>query len=180
MTKQVICFLVFVFITCCPTGLAQAQRQLPTTNPITTQVPLNETEKKNIDAYVELIRSNVRQEKSEIMGAVMQLNSDDSAKFWPIYSEYNAELTKLNNLRKDNILEYARTYNDMTDSKADELVKRAADYQRQRLDLLGRYYERVKEAIGATNAARFLQIENQLLLIIDLQLTSDLPIVGQS
>jgi len=41
----------------------------------------------------------VRQQKAEIMGAVMVLSADDAAKFWPIYSEYDVELTKLNDQR---------------------------------------------------------------------------------
>ena len=39
-----------------------------------------------------------------------------SAKFWPIYEEYDAELTKLNNLRVANIQDYARNYDQMTDA----------------------------------------------------------------
>jgi len=72
------------------------------------------------------------------MGAVMVLSSDDAAKFWPIYSEYDAELTKLNNQRVENVKEYARTYDQMTDEKADELIKKwptrrsAASYWRGR------------------------------------------------
>jgi len=34
--------------------------------------------------------------------------------------------------------------------------------------------------LGGVTAARFIQIEDQLLLIIDLQIDSSLPIVGQS
>jgi hypothetical protein len=49
------------------------------------------------------------------------LDIDDAAKFWPIYSEYDAELTKLNNMRVENIEDYARNYSQMTDEKADEL-----------------------------------------------------------
>ena len=32
--------------------------------------------------------------------------------------------------------------------------------------------------MGAITAARFVQVENQLLLIIDLQIASSLPIAG--
>jgi hypothetical protein len=109
----------------------------------------------------------------------MVLGAAEATKFWPIYSEYDAELSKLNNLRSDNIQEYARTYTEMTEEKADELIKRALSYQQQRSELLGKYYERVKGAIGAINAARFVQVENQLLLIIDLQIASSLPVVDQ-
>lgn len=47
----------------------------------------------------------------------MELSAEDAAKFWPIYSRYDADLTKLNEQRVANIEEYARTYNQMTDEK---------------------------------------------------------------
>jgi len=113
------------------------------------------------------------------MGAVMHLDVDEAARFWPIYSEYDAELSSLNKLRIANIQEYAANYDRMTDAKADELIQRALDYRKQRSDLLGKYYGRVKESLGPIQAARFVQIEDQLLMLIDLQITSSLPIIGQ-
>ncbi|HTF66333.1 MAG TPA: hypothetical protein VK638_26970 [Edaphobacter sp.] len=132
----------------------------------------------NIQAYVELLRSDVRQQKAQMMGSVMQLSAADATKFWPIYSEYDAELTKLNDLRVANIQNYASSYTEMTDEKADELIRNGLAYRKQRSELLEKYYERVKQALGAITAARFLQIEDQLLLLIDLQIDSSLPIVG--
>jgi len=132
----------------------------------------------NLKEYIQLLRGDVRSQKSAIMSAVMQLDPDQAAKFWPIYRDYDAALTKLNDLRVANIEEYARTYNQLTDEKADELVRNAVAYQKQRDDLLAKYYDLVKQALGAINAARFLQVEHQLLLIIDLQIASSLPIAG--
>ena len=134
----------------------------------------------NIQAYVDLLRSDVRQQKAEMVGEVMQLSAADAAKFWPIYSQYDAELTNLNDLRVANIQEYAHTYDQMTDGKADELIQKALSYHKQRTELLAKTYEQVKEALGGTTAARFIQVEDQLLLIIDLQIDSSLPVVGQS
>lgn len=145
-----------------------------------TAASSGDTHAKNIEEYIELLRSNVRQEKAQIMGAVMQLSADDAAKFWPIYAEYNAELTKVNDQRVDNIEEYARSYSQLTDEKADELVQNAMGYQKMRSELLAKYYDRVKESLGGITAARFLQVESQLLLIIDLQIDSSLPLVGES
>jgi hypothetical protein len=88
-------------------------------------------------------------------------------------------LTKLNDLRVANIEEYASTYTQMTDEKADELIKNAMQYQKLRSELLAKYYGRVKDSLGAITAARFAQVENQLLMIIDLQIASSLPLVGQ-
>jgi hypothetical protein len=138
-----------------------------------------EAKDKNLNAYIDLLRSDVRQQKAEIMGAVMLLSADDAAKFWPIYSEYDAELTKLNDHRVANIKEYADNYNEMTDAKADELIQKSLAFQKERSDLLAKTYEQVKQSLGAITAARFVQVEHQLLLIIDLQIISRLPVVGK-
>jgi hypothetical protein len=50
-------------------------------------------------------------------------------------------------------------------------------YRKQRSELLAKYYQRVKSALGAITAARFVQIEDQLLSLIDLQVDSSLPVV---
>jgi hypothetical protein len=141
--------------------------------------PNADAQEMNVQEYVELLRSDVRQQKDEMMGAVMQLSAADAAKFWPIYSEYDAELTKVNDLRMANIQEYARSYPEMTDEKADELIQNELAYEKQRTELLAKYYDRIKQALGAVTAARFVQVEHQLLSIIDLQVDSSLPIVGQ-
>jgi hypothetical protein len=142
--------------------------------------PITDTEKKNIEEYIELMRENVRQEKAQLLGAVMHLNADQAAKFRPIYDEYNSELTKLNDLRATNIKTYAREYSQLTDEKANQLISEAFNHQKQRTKLLARYYDWVKQTLGAITAAQFVQVEHQLLLIIDTQIASSLPIVGRS
>ena len=180
MKKRIAVWLpLFVLVAVCPAAVAQNKAQPQGSKDPSTSSALTDAQKKNIQAYVELMRANVRDQKAEIMGSVMQLSIDDAAKFWPIYSEYDAELTKLNNLRVQNITDYAENYSQMTDAKADELIQSALDYQKQRAELLAKYYGHIKQALGAITAARFLMVEHQLLLIIDLQIASSLPIVGQ-
>ena len=157
----------------------RAQTKTQTTETKTPSSPEADAREKNLQTYVDLLRADVRQQKAEIMGAVMILSADDATKFWPIYSEYDAELTKLNDQRVENIKEYARTYKQMTDEEADELIQKSLAYQKQRAELLAKTYDRVKQALGAVTAARFAQVEQQLLLIIDLQIASSLPVVGE-
>ena len=139
--------------------------------------PDPDSQQKNLAAYIDLLRKDVRQQKAEIMGSVMVLDADDAAKFWPIYAQYDAALTKLNDQRAENIKEYARTYTEMTDAKADELIQKAWAYQTQRAELFAKTYDQVKQALGAVTAARFVQVEHQLLLLIDLEIISALPVV---
>jgi hypothetical protein len=182
MKKRImVCGVLSVLVVSCLLARVQAKTQ-PRSHSAqeqATQSATADAKEKNIQEYIELMRSNVRDEKSQIMGAVMQLNIDDAAKFWPIYSQYDAELTQVNNLRVENIKDYANNYSQMTDAKADELVQRSLDYQKQRGELLAKYYQVMKQSVGAITAARFLQVEHQLLLIIDLQIASSLPIVQE-
>ena len=138
-----------------------------------------ETQKKNVQSYIDLLRKDVRQQKDEIMGSMMLLSAADAAKFWPIYSDYDVALAKLNDQRIENIKQYAHSYNDLTDEEADRLIQKSVAFQKERAELLAATYEKVKQALGGITAARFAQIEHQLLLIIDLQIDSSLPIVGQ-
>lgn len=180
MKKRIAVWLpLCVFIACCPVAFAQGTSQSQGTETQATPSALTDSQENNIQEYIELLRTDVRQQKGEIMGAMMALSVDQAAKFWPIYSQYDAELTKLNNLRVANIQQYARDYDQITDVEADELVRKALDYRRQRSGLLAKYYGRVKASLGSIEAARFLQIENQLLSIIDLRIEANLPIIGQ-
>jgi len=167
----------FLLMLAASSGMAQVKTQAAEKD--TTATPAANEQGKNLQAYVDLLRSDVRQQKAEIMGAVMLLSAEDATKFWPIYTEYDAELTKLNNQLVENIKEYARNYAQMTDQKADELIQRSLAYQKQRSELFAKTYERVKQSVGAITAARFAQVENQLLMIIDLQIASSLPIAGE-
>jgi hypothetical protein len=169
---------LLTLLVCAPCMRAQDSAQ---SAQAAAQAPISpSSDSQNIQAYIALLRGDVRQQKAEMVGVVMQLSAADAAKFWPIYEEYDTELTKLNDQRVANIQEYARTYDQMTDQTADELIQKALSFRKQRSELLAKYYERVRQALGGIEAARFIQVEDQLLLIIDLQIDSLLPVVGQS
>jgi sulfite reductase alpha subunit-like flavoprotein len=133
--------------------------------------------KQNLAEDIKLLRKDVRAEKSKIMGAAMGLDDNQSKKFWPIYKDYDKQLSKLNDVRLGNIIEYAKTYENMTENKADELVNGAIAYRKKRIDLLANTYDKVRGALGAPLAARFLQVEDTLLNLIDLQIESNLPLM---
>jgi len=168
-------FILAVFLS--PQSRAQTDTQQPADKPATTSEA--DTHKKNRDAYMALMRREVRQEKAEIMGATMALNAQDAAKFWPLYSEYDSELTKLNDQRIANIKEYSQNYAQLSDEEADKLIQKFMAYQKHRAELLAQTYEKVKQTLGGVTAARFAMVEHQILTIIDLQIIEALPIAGQ-
>jgi hypothetical protein len=137
----------------------------------------DDTRDANLRAYGELLRSDLRTEKVAIITEMMQFSEAEDAKFWPIYREYEAQLAKINDDRIAGIKEYATAYEKMTDEIADRLVHKALDLESRRHTLKAQFYDRFKAALSAKTAARFLQVENQILLILDLQIASSLPII---
>jgi len=131
----------------------------------------------NIRAYVELLRSDVRASKIAIMASVMNFTEAEDKAFWPIYRQYDAELNTINDERVRLIADYANNFEALTDPVADRIAKGALELENKRQELKVKYYDRVKSATSAKTAARFLQVENQMLMIIDLQIAASLPIV---
>ena len=140
-------------------------------------LPVTETENQNIDTYIELLRHDIKQQKVAITSQLMELSAEQAVVFWPIYSEYEKELAALGSKRVDGIKDYAANYLTLTDQKADELANGRLALESQLIELKKKYYQRFKTALSAKMAAKFLQIENQLLSILDLQIASSLPIV---
>ncbi len=131
----------------------------------------------NLRAYVELLRSDVRSQKVAILTELMDFTEQEDTTFWPIYREYDAELSKINDDRVALIQEYAKNYEEMTDTVADRIARGALDLEARRHALKQRYYDRLASTLSPKTAARFLQVENQLLMIIDLQISAALPVV---
>jgi hypothetical protein len=136
-----------------------------------------DTSKQNLAQEIKMLRKDVRAEKQKIMGAAMGLDADQAKKFWPIYKDYDKQLAKLNDVRVGNITAYAENYSNMTENKADEIVNGAISYHKKRIDLLANTYDKVRGALGAPLAARFVQVESQLNNLIDLQIGSNLPLI---
>jgi hypothetical protein len=158
-----------------PNVIAQAAAAPPAS--AATQ-PTTDAQNTNIQAYVELLRSNVQAAKTQVLTETMQLNDAQSAKFWPIYREYNVKLQAMNDKKLAGIQQYAKEYDTMTDAQADQLAKLVLDLENQRNALKKEYYEKFHAALGGIIAARWLQVENQLLMVIDLQIASSLPVVS--
>ena len=123
------------------------------------------------------IEADLRAEHVEVITEVMEFTEEEDAKFWPIYREYEAELARINDDRIALIKEYADNYATLTDATADRLATRALELEAQRQAVKASCYNRLKTVLSPRTAAKFLQVENQILLLLDLQIAASLPVV---
>jgi hypothetical protein len=127
--------------------------------------------------YINLLRIDLRATKAQVVLDAMELTDEEAKVFWPIYRAYDAELSKLNASRISVIRDFTSNYGRIDDEKARDLSRRTFDYMKRRLELLERYSRKVDHELSPVVAARFAQLENHLLMLVDLQLASDMPLI---
>lgn len=127
--------------------------------------------------YLELLRSDVRAGKVAVITDAMALTGEQSGKFWPVYREYEVELSKIWDGRLALIETYGKQWGQMTDAEAKALAERFFELEERQVRLNRGYYSKFHDAVGGVTAAKFFQIEHRIDLLIDLQIMSQLPLI---
>ena len=142
-------------------------------------VPGAETQPNSInDKDVEMLRANLRSNRKELMAQNMSLTADEATKFWPIFDQYRKEAIKPNDDRWALIKEYAANYNTMTDAQAEDYMKKATAVDQQLVALRLRYVPVFEKVLSAKKTALWYQIDRHIDLMINLQLSSMIPMVN--
>lgn len=129
------------------------------------------------DPYLELLRSDVRTQKVALVTEAMQLDGEESTAFWPVYREYEFEMSKTWDEEIALLKLYGKHYDNMTEEVAKELADRWFVMQSKRIHIQSKFFRKFEEAVSAVTAVRFTQIENRINLLIDLQISSQLPLI---
>ena len=127
--------------------------------------------------YIELIRSDIQTEKKAIITENMMFSEEESTIFWPIYNDYQHEFSKIQDELMALIKDYASNYENMTDEIAKELWTRAMANDAKKLALDKKYFKIMDKVLSTKTVVKFFQIENRLEKLLDLQLSSELPLI---
>lgn len=162
--KNLLTISMAAFVVLAPSARSQS-------SPQTTQT------QSSIDQDVDLMRKDIRSQKKQIIAANLQLTDVEATKFWPIYDQYTAELVKVNDAKYGAIKEYAANYNTLTDEHALGLTRNLLTVDQQVAQLRLKYVPIVSGVLSGKKTALFFQLDRRLVMLIDLQLASAIPMV---
>ena len=131
-------------------------------------------------AYLEVLRSDFNATKIRTLNQVMKLTAAEADKFWPIYRSYEQELALVVD-RKLALMQEFRTgqkAGTLTNENAKVLALQWLQNAQDRLDLWKKYHQQISDALSPIRAAQFLQVENQMAIFVDLNIASEMPVVG--
>lgn len=131
----------------------------------------------DVDSYIEQLKAEIKTDRKVIIINTMQFTEQQSEVFWPIYDEYAYELEKLASQRIANIKDFAANYDSLTDKKADELINNSFNFLGDRLSLNKKYYKKFAEVLTPMVAAKYMQLEHQIQLVMDLNIAANLPLI---
>ena len=147
----------------------------------TQSAPGTDAQANNIkDQDIEMLRADLRRQRKQIMAENMTLTADEATKFWPIFDQYRREAIKPNDERWAVIKEYAANYNTMTDAQAQDYMQRSTAVDQQLLALCMKYVPLFEKVISAKKTALCFQIDRRVDLLINLQLSAQIPMVNTS
>jgi Na+/phosphate symporter len=131
------------------------------------------------EQYIELLRQDLRTEKVAIITEVMEFSEEQAKIFWPVYREYEHELSKIADKRIAIIKDYAENFENITDEKAKNLMERSFKFQEDRIKLRKKYFKKMDKILPTKIVAKFFQLENQIGLLVDLQIADHLPLIDE-
>jgi len=129
------------------------------------------------DQDIDLLRKDIRSQKKQVIAANMKLTDAEAEKFWPIYDQYTAELVQINNAKYAAIKQYAQGFTTLSNTQAQDLTKQVLQVDQSVAELREKYMPIFAKVISGKKTALFFQLDRRLVMLIDLQLASAIPLV---
>ena len=129
------------------------------------------------DQDIALLRKDLRSQKKQIVAANLNLTDKEAEQFWPVFEKYTDELMAINNKKYAALKEYVQSYDSLTDQQAEKLTRDALEVDQSVAQLREKYIPIFEKVISPKKTAAFIQIDRRLVMLIDLQLSSSIPLV---
>lgn len=130
-----------------------------------------------VEKDLALIRRDIRAEKKQLIAANVSLTETEATKFWPVYDQYVAEMTKHNDEFFAVIKDYAANQKTMTDAQASSMIKRWVEIQIGRDQTRQKYIPLFEKVVPGRKVALFFQIDRRLYALLDIQVSSEIPLL---
>ena len=130
------------------------------------------------DDFIGLLRKDVRSQKKQIIAENMDLSDAEAEKFWPVYAQYAAELSRIYDTKLALLNDYAENYSSMTGEQAENYIRKRAEVEQSIMELRLKYMPAFRKVLSGRETALFYQLDWRLGLAIDVEL-AQVPLINQ-
>jgi hypothetical protein len=126
-----------------------------------------------------ILLDTIRTNRKALVAVNLELSQEEAAKFWPVYDKYQKEL----NAAGDRVLaildDYAKSFHDLSDEKAQKLMEDYLAAEAERLQVRRSYLPEFTKILPGRTVARFYQVENKMDAVIRYDLAAAIPVVDE-
>jgi hypothetical protein len=129
------------------------------------------------DQDIQLLKSNIRSQKKQIVAANLDLTDAESEKFWPVYNRYAEDLAKIYDNKIALFQEYLENHDSMSGEQAESYLRRRPAVEEDIMQVRLKYLPEFRKVLTGRETTRFYQIDWRLDLMINLQL-AQAPVIN--
>jgi hypothetical protein len=124
----------------------------------------------------ELLISQIQTDKRAVVLTALEMTDDQVRAFTPIYDKYQADMKKLSERAVEMLNKFAANYGSMTDEAAKDILKEWLELRDERNAITKKYAKEMGRALPPTKVLQWVQIENKLNALLDVQAASVIPV----
>lgn len=128
---------------------------------------------------VAFLQSVYGMEKRDIVAKFMEISEAQSATFWGLYEEYEVARKAIGVKRANNIMDYAKNYESITNENVQSLVKTSFEVNKEFNSLWEKTYKKMAKALSPKTAAKFYQLESYLETMVRSEFTESIPMIDE-
>ena len=128
---------------------------------------------------MKILQEKIKTDKKLFVATNMELTEAEAKGFWPVYEQYQKDLSMINQRLAKLIQSYATDYNanTMTDEKAKKLIDEILAVEKAEAELKMSYVPKLGSVLSPKKTARYLQLENKIRALVKFDLASEIPLV---
>ena len=130
----------------------------------------------SMDELLQSVRGDLINSHADILAKNMTLTSDQAAKFWPMYANYQKEQGVILDSQIKGIQSFIEKADTLDDATAMTLIKSHFGRDAEMAALRGKWLGEFQKVLGTKLAVRAMQIDRRVSLAQQLQLTAKIPL----
>jgi len=128
---------------------------------------------------MDLLRKDIRSKRKQLIATNLKLTDTEATKFWPVYDQYIVELIAINDRKFSLIQEYADNWGKLTNEQSLLFTRNWLDMDIAIAQLRQKYVPMVAKVLEGRKTATFFQLDRRIAMMMDLQVSSQMPLVQE-
>jgi Spy/CpxP family protein refolding chaperone len=165
MRKLLVVFAALCVIVCSTLAVVTAQQITRTS----ASMP--------VDDVLKAVRNDLQASRADIIAKNITLTSDQAAKFWPLFQQYQQEQNVIMDDQLKGIQKYVDSYETLDDAGALALIQAHFDRDSRMNATRQKWLGEFQKVLPTRVAVRVMQIDRRLSLVHQIEYAAEIPLV---